>query len=373
VPDKVKVTYHVFRDVHLDSAAASDEEAMEKTDPRRAAQVRRDRYSFVAIRHHPGRGKLFLGTTNRAGDILVQFDLRSGRFTSCGFARSGFCSPHHAKIHKGITLDESRDRLYFGTATLSPLRSTITTPGGSLLGYDLGTRRFTRLAMPTPGHYYQATHFDLVRKLVYLCSDRGCFGVYDLSRKRLKRFEVMESIPHNIAVDDRGGAWGTHSPGRHAFFRYDPDRDEFAMPDGCAFPDAPKAANIMYPGAGPTDCIINGGDGYLYAASALGDVCRIDPQSFEVRYLGRPFPGIRLPAMGLGPDGWIYLCGGRDGASQLARYSRRDGRFEALGHVRHPDGKYLHYAHELCVVDDVVYIGETDNPLRSGYLWACRV
>ena len=77
--------------------------------------------------------------------------------------------------------------------------------------------------------------------------------------------------------------------------------------------------------------------------------------------------------MAIGNDGWIYMAGGRDTASHLARYHTEDKRFELLGPVETPDGRFLNYAHELCIVDGVCYIGETDNRIRSGYMWACEI
>ncbi len=367
----MKVTYHVYRDVALSTGAASDEEAASRGG-RRAAEIRRKRYSFVAMGYHARRRKLFLGATNAAGDVLVEFDPRTRRFRSCGYPASGLFTPATSKIHKGISVAEDDDQLFFGIATLSPLPKTIDTEGGLLVRYDIGERRFTRLAAPAHGHYHQATLLDPRRGLMYFYTDRACFGVYDLRRRRVRVFEAMESVTHNLAMDDAGGVWGTYGA-HHAFFRYDPDSGRFEFPEGCAFPNAPAAANIMYPGAGPCDCILNSGDGFLYAATALGEVYRLDPKAGRLAYLGKPFVGRRLPAMAVDPDGWLYLAGGREQASTLARYSRQEQRFEVLGSVEAPDGKFLHYAHELCVIDGVVFIGETDNPWRSGYLWACEI
>ena len=49
---------------------------------------------------------------------------------------------------------------------------------------------------------------------------------------------------------------------RRKFFRFNPYTLKFEFP-GTAFPNALASANIKYPGAGPVDCMINGGDGHL--------------------------------------------------------------------------------------------------------------
>lgn len=368
----MKVTYHVYKDYQLNVTGESDEEIFRS--PKYKALLRRRRFSFVSMCYDPVTNKLFVGTSNGAGDLLVEFDVASGRFRSCGYQRSGFWDRTEQKIHKGIWLDDKERALYFGTTTLRPIPETVDSRGGALVRYSIGKRRFALVATPTPGDFYQATCYDAVRKKMYMFTMPGsCFGVYDVRRKKLVRHDPMESIPHIGAIDDAGGVWGSYGVSRHYFFRYLPDENRYEFPEGCAFPEARNAANVMYMGAGPTDAIINGGDGYLYAGSALGEVVRIDWRTAKVTYLGKPFPGRRMPGLAIGADGFLYLAGGTDEASMLARYDRGAGRFELLGPIIAKDGAGCYRCHELCVVGKTAYVGETDNRRRSGYLWACEV
>jgi hypothetical protein len=368
----VKVEYYVYKDYQLDVQGSSDEEIFANKKHRR--EIARKRYSFVSMRYHPPSGRLFLGCTNGVGDLLVEFNPKTGKFRSCGYARSGFWEPTQAKVHKGIWLDEEQDALYFGTSTLSSIPDTIDSEGGRLVRYRVADRAFDLVAAPVPGQFYQATGYDPARKRMYFYSIPALgFGVFDLDKKQVLRHDPMESIPHIGAIDDEGGVWGTYSISRQAFFRYLPDENRYEFPPACAFPEARKASNIMYLGAGPIDAMLNGGDGYLYAASALGEMIRIDPVSKHIDYLGKPFAGIRLPGMFLADDGLLYLCGGSDGAPMLARYDRDARRFEQLGRVVADDGETCFRCHELVVIDGVAYVGETDNRTRSGYLWACHL
>ena len=368
----MKVSYHVFQDYRLSVASESDEEALTRLSAKEKAAATKRLYSFVSMRHHPGRGSIFLGTTHRGGDILLEFNLKTRKFKSCGFARSGLAGPGDHKIHKGIALDEKENALYFGIATLQPMAEHMDGEGGKLVRYDIATGRFRKLASPTKGDFHQGTLYDPRRRMMYVFTGRCSFVVYDLGRKRLVRWENMETCPHNGCQDPDGGVWGVYGAGRQEFFRYNPDTDRFEFP-GTAFPNALAASNVMYHGAGPVDSFIDGGDGFLYAGSPLGELYRIEWRTGALKYLGKPFPDRRLPGLAVGPDGWLYLAGGNTRCSMLARYSREEERFEFLGNVEHPDGTYLHYAHELVVVDGVVYIGETDNKTRSGYLWACEL
>ena len=367
----MRVTYHVFKDYQLDVRGGSDEEIFaNKKYAKKLAQLR---YSFVSMRYHAKTKRLFVGCTNSAGDLLVEFNPKTGKFRSCGYGRSGIWEPTEAKIHKGIWLDEKEDALYFGTSTLKNIPDTVDSKGGKLVRYRIKDRKFTLIAAPTPGDFFQATGYDPRRKKMYMYTMPGsCFAVYDLKKRKLVRHDPMESIPHIGCIDDEGGVWGTYSH-RHGFFRYLSDEDRYEFPPGCAFPEAHKAANIMYTGAGPIDSFINGGDGYLYTASALGELVRIDPVSKEIKYLGKPFAGIRLPGMCLADDGMIYVCGGSDGVPMLARYDRDAEKFQYLGPVSADDGTVCFRCHELAVIDGVAYVGETDNRTRSGYVWACEL
>lgn len=368
----LNVTYHVYKDYALDVTGSSDEEIFANEKYREI--IAEKRYSFVSMRPCPERKTLFIGCTNGVGDLLVEFDPATGDFRSCGYGESGIWENTEAKIHKGIWLDPDENALYFATSTLKGIPQTLRSNGGKLVRYRIDDDAFDLLAAPIRGQFYQATCYDPARKNMYLYSIPAAgFGVFDIQSKTLVRHDPMESIPHIGTIDDEGGVWGTYSVNRQAFYRYLPDQDDYEFPRGCAFPEARKAANVMYLGAGPIDSMINGRDGYLYAGSALGEMIRIDPISKEIEYLGKPFAGIRLPGMFLADDGLIYVCGGSDGAPNLARYDRGAGKFDYLGRVVADDETTCFRCHELVVIDGVAYVGETDNRRRSGYLWACEL
>ncbi|MGQ9661131.1 MAG: hypothetical protein ACUVWX_02195 [Kiritimatiellia bacterium] len=368
----MQVSYHIFKDFRLSGHAGSDEEIFRRE--LRSPKVLRNRYSFVAMCWHAESGKLYLGATHGLGDLLLEFDAMNCRFRSCGYSRSGLWHKNEHKIHKGLWLNRKQDALYFGTTTLSSISLTTDSPGGSLVRFDLLRRRFSLIARPTPADYYQATCYDEPRQLLYMYTMPGsCFAVYDMQKKSLRRYVPVESIPHIGCMDDEGGVWGTFGIGRQAFFRYLPDTDRFEFLEDCRFSNAREAANVMYLGAGPVDSFINGGDGYLYVGSTLGELWRLDPHQKKLKYLGKPFAGKRLPGLYLAGDGFLYLSGGSDGAPMLGRYDRKSGQFKLLGEIRAEDGTVCYRCHELVVEGGVAYIGETDNARRSGYLWTCRL
>ena len=132
---------------------------------------------------------------------------------------------------------------------------------------------------------------------------------------------------------------------------------------------------MMYPGAGPVDCMINGGDGYLYIGTTGGSLCRLDPETAEVTYLGKPAPTTRLPGLIVWHDSLLLGCCGDNEGSCVFAYDRETNAFHYLGPIRDSEtGLLLFRVHDLRLVSqNLAYVAETDVPTRSGYLWECEL
>ncbi len=368
--DKMDVRYHTIADYATGATGDSDEAFLE--EGRTSEDVRQNRYSITSLRANPATGRIYCGCTNQAGKILHEFDPATEKFTDLGFAK--IAEPNDMKIHKGLWLDEKRNALFFGIASLSPTPKLIGSPGGRLVRYDIDAESFEVLGIPLAENYIQTTVYDSKRRLIYSFHEPShSFSVFSIEQRKLVRAHCMDSIVHVTDIDDDGGVWGTYAREQHAFFRYDPDADEFGFPAGCRMPNSVEAAGIMYPGAGPIDCVVNGGDGYMYIASALCEMYRLDPKTAELVFLGKPFPYDRLPVMLVAPDGWIYGVGGNSNATTAFRFDRETRRIEILGEVRAPDGSVCYRPHDMILIGKTLYIGETDNKTRTGYLWECRL
>ncbi len=363
---KLKVTYHIIADYQLDISGASEEEIAERGADIKV--LREKRYALTSLYYDTARQKLFVGTTNSAGDLLVVFDPETCSFESLGY--KCIWDDTEAKIHRGLWPAEDGKALYFATSTLSPISKIWNQPGGKIVRYEIETGKFEVLGRCAPGKFIQASDLDEERGLMYLfCYPAFSFGVFS-TRERKHLLDVfVGSIPHISAIDDDGGVWGTQNAHRHSFFRYDPNSNDLEFMNDFALPSARRAAGVMYTGAGPIDCMINGGDGYIYISTALAELYRLDPRKREVTFLGKPYAGNRLPALVVGKDGLIYGAGGDSGTCQLFTYDREARRFDILGSIVAEDGIGCYRTHDMALVDNVAYIGETDNPRRSGYLW----
>lgn len=366
---RLKVRYYILTDERTDLRQLGDANFAAST-PRKSERARKRRW-FTSLCVDPETNRLYCGQTNRVGSILHEFNPETGRFRDLHYDR--VADDHDMKIHRGLWLDSKERALYFGIATLSSTAALLEAPGGRLMRYDLKQRGFETLGVPLAGNYIQATNYDPVRKLMYsFLEPSKSFAVWSLRRRKLVRVHCMDSIVHVAALDDAGGVWGTCSH-RHYFFRYDPESDRFTVRESCVLPSARIASDVMYEGAGPVDSMLNGGDGFLYVGSAIGELYRLDPVSFELEYLGKPLPYNRLPGLCLGSDGLIYGVGGNDDHTTLFRFDRRQRRFEILGKVAAPDGTMCFRPHDLVLLNGVFYVAETDTPDRSGYLWECRL
>lgn len=309
---------------------------------------------------------LHFGCTNFAGDFLLALELATGNISSCGYP--AIYEENEFKMHRGLWYDAADGSLVFTTSTLSPVSKLASAPGGKFVRYHIANRRFEILGNNERGQYAQASVYDAALGLLYFFGFRALkFGVFDVREQRIRHHIFVNSIPHVAALNDTGRCWGTWGF-EHYWFCYDPEKDAFRFFDK-SLATARQAANVMYEGAGPTDGMINGGDGFLYVSTALGELYRLDPETAETEYLGRPSTQQRLPGLAVGSGGLIYGVGGDSDVTYLVRYDRSLRRFEILGNVEAADGVKCYRPHDIFVHGNRIFIAETDAPHRSGFIW----
>ena len=364
-----KVQYHILRDYRPKSPLTDDDIVLRaENDP----ELRSQFVAFTCLLAHPGDGKLYCGLTALDTDILYRFDPQSKRFESLHY--SGISEPYEVKIHRSLEL-AGDETVYGATACLHQVNRRWQAPGGSLFRIPPGSDYPEKIAVPLEQDYIQTISLDGRRNLVYGQSYPVFrFFRYDLVANQVRDFGYVGSITHISALDDQGCFWGTWDPNNHHLYKYDPVADEIVWYDH-GVPGAKEDANRMYAGAGPVDCMINGGDGYLYIGTCGGNLCRLDPRTAEVKYLGRPAPTKRLPGLVVWRDSLLLGCAGDEEGSNLFAYDRETNAFHHLGSIQDQQtGLKLYRVHDLAMTDEkTAYIAETDVPTRSGYLWECTV
>ncbi|HHN46461.1 MAG TPA: hypothetical protein ENN09_03370 [Planctomycetes bacterium] len=360
----MRIEYFVFKN-YAEAAKADGERDMYNL-LRRRPDLRPLRYEMTTFCDRVVDNTLFFGCTHHVGDFLLALDLDTGKIRSCGYP-SIFEENEH-KIHRGLWYDESGHSLVFATSTLSPLNKLSSAPGCKITRYHINSGTFEVLGHNEQGQYTQASVYDAKRRLLYMFNYRAQkFGVFDVDKRVMRHNVYVESIPHISALDDNGRCWSTYEHG-HKWCCFDPDRDAFVFFDK-AMESAARASDIMYKGAGPIDSMINGGDGFMYVGTGLGELYRLDPQTAESVYLGRPTTQNRLPGLCLGPGGLIYAAGGDRDVTHFLRYDRSTGAFEVLGNIETPDGVKCYRPHDLIWHSGSFYVAETDVPDRSGFIW----
>ena len=323
--------------------------------------------SFTSLAYHPERKTVVCGMTSFNNELMVEFDPAKGTFTDLGYRPEA--EKFEIKIHRSLHLDR-KGNAYGATACLHREDQRLEAKGGRIFYYDFETKKYDFLGIPVPHDYIQTITVDEDRGLIYgVTYPVFEFFAFDIRTRTVKFRQYMGSAPHIMALDDKGGVWSTWNTRTHNLFRYDPDTNTVQYFNHSLMPG--QGADLMYPGAGPIDMMLNGGDGLLYVGCATGDLLRIHPETAEVEYLGRPTPERRMPALEVGPDGRIYGISGFYGKCHLFAYDREKRNFEDFGLIT--DGEdQLYIGHDICFAEgNRIFAGETDTEERAGYLWEC--
>jgi hypothetical protein len=361
------VKYHILRDVQQHQLVADDTRAS-LSDP----DLLHNRIAFVCLLTHPD-GNIYCGLTSADSNILAKYDPRTERFVDLGYGK--VAEPNEVKIHRSLEL-ASDGTIYGATATLYTLDKRLQAPGGALFHYDPVSGAIRKLCIPCPRDYPQTITLDEKRQRIYgMTYPVFKFFVYHMDDGRVEDYDYMGSITHIGCVDDDGCYWGTWDADKHFLFKYDPVVGRIVyfnhgLPEGVTF------ANVMYRGAGPCDGMINGGNGYIYIGTTGGTLCRLDPKTARVDYLGRPYPTRRMPGLKILDERRILCAGGDEAGGFLAIYDIKTNGWNLLGPIQdEKTGLVLYRVHDLALSLDkkTAYIAETDVPTRSGYLWEARI
>ena len=361
-----QVKHYILRDYKPTTSMTDETEA--------ASAAEKDKFenaiSFTCMLPHPD-GQLYCGITAHNTDILYRFDPESKEFTSLNYR--DISEPFEVKVHRSLEL-AADGTIYGASACLYPVNKRIEAPGGALFKIAPGADCAEKITIPVKHDYIQTISLDDERKLIYgQTYPVFNFFVYDMKTGKTKDFGYMGSITHISAIDDSGCFWGTWDVVRHQLYKYDPSTGEITFFQ-TSTPGARADSNRMYPGAGPVDCMINGGDGYIYIGTCGGSLCRLDPKTAEVTYLGRPAATARMPGLIVWKDSLLLGAAGDEEGGTVFAYDRETNAFHILGSIIDSEtGLKLYRTHDMRLMGDLVYVAETDVPGRSGYLWECQI
>jgi hypothetical protein len=339
--------------------------------------------SFTSLLFHPETKLVYCGLTSWQNDLFYAFDPEKKEFRSLEFTR--VADRFDVKIHRSFELD-SDGTIVGAVAGLHQFPEHPEAPGGKIFTFDPRSEEYDVLGIPSPHDYIQSIALDRRRRIVYGNGyPLGTQWGFDMEER--EPFPMKWIAGHKLRCDAEGSLWGqsdqrmrwpgiseeaeriagavfnvqTSSP---KLYRYNPE-DGFTVFD-----------SYLYPVGGKTPSIANmrdGGDGFMYVGGSNGALYRIEKQGGECELLGLASPGGRLEGMDFGPDGKLYLGGGSFYCTRLAVYDPKTGDLTDLGPIHDPQrDESCIIVHALCVTDEgIVYVGETDNCERSGFLWEC--
>jgi len=360
------VRYHILRDYNKEKVIVDDRSA-DGISP----EMRENYVAFTCLLAVPDEGIVYCGITAYNGDILHAFDPETKKFRSLGYR--AVAEKFEVKVHRSLAA--ARDgSIYGATACLHDVSRRREAPGGAIFRLAPRTRQIEKLAIPCRYDYIQTITLDAERRLIYgLTYPVFKFFVYHLDTGVVEDYDYIGSITHISALDDAGRFWGTWHNTQHYLFSYDPTTRTINWTRN-RLPGAERDANRMYPGAGPVDVMINGGDGYLYIGSTGGALYRLDPRKAQAEWLGKPNPAARMPGLTVWRDALLLGVVGDENTSQVFVYDRDKKSFHNLGPIIADNGLGIYRTHDLALVDEkTLYIAETDVPGRSGYLWECTL
>ena len=326
--------------------------------------------AFTTVRTH-ANGQIYCGTTALDNDILYRFDPESKELECLEY--QAVSERYEVKVHRSLEVDVD-GRIFGATAGLHDPSERAHAPGGSIFVFDPKTKKIEKLGIPVEKEYVQSIVLDRKRRKICGCTyPIPYFFCFDVSSNETVCRHYIGSMPHLLGIDDNGFTWGTwgESNQRNLLFSYDLDNDQMHF------------TRVVLPGLersddGALDGIVNGGDGFMYLGTVQGALLRLDPSNVEapgLEFLGKPLPKWRMPALVVVDDDLLYMVAGGEYDVHIVSYSRRERRFSDLGKiVDEGSGEACYMPHDLAVVPGgKVYVGETDHPARSGYLWECAL
>lgn len=374
----MKVTAHKLFDEHFDNWLSEAEDHWNYDDFIKNERWRKYYISFDGVFADPDSDLVYVGITSFNADIFKAFDRKTGKFNDLGYAK--IADKFDAKFHRALT--KSKDGCIYGAiALLHDVDDYWNAPGGSIVRYNPKTGELKKLGIPVPHVYIQGMVIDEKRRIAYVQTftpeylasfhlDTGESKILNLTGSGLAMGQG-----ETIAIDDKGrvfGAWGITrawqqhgiGPDMNRLYRYDPEKGKVEF-----FKHGLPQLEGRYGFAG-MDGIFAASNGKIYAGTGEGGLCRIDPDTMDVKLLGAPCPPKRIAAFAE-RGGFLYGIGGRFGNASLFRMDLATEKYELLGRLFDEKlGVSAWQIHDMSIAPDgAIFAGENDTMTRSSYLW----
>ena len=371
----MKVTAHPLAEVYIGKLS----KANDLRSITHSKDHSNDWISTTTTLYNPNDGLVYLGLTQMDGDIFYSFDPETHVAKCLNYLSVRVAE--EVKIHRSLAVGPD-GRLYSGSAGLISIPTRNDAPGGQIWAYDPKTGEYEVFGIPAPHDYVQHVVFDFERQMAYGCTyPVPFFFAFDMKARETKLLTFIGCYPHRSAVAPNGTVWTGYSmsadagSGDNMLMSYDPDTNKATFHKH----SLPQVGQQDMKQIDDAETL---SDGLIYFGTVDGGFSRLDPETGEVEWLGKPARGMRLCGIVEGTDGLIYIATGAyyamkgdDAHTHIFSYDRKTKHFEDLGRIYDPvfgDGCVV--VHSLTQSDDgTLWVGETDNNYRSGCLWECRL
>ncbi len=317
-------------------------------------------------------GKIYVGLTAKT-NVLVELDPDTNEYRDCGpiYKIEGDYDATLDKIHNALCVGMD-GKLWIGqninVADASPPEFDFTTfPGGHLWTYDTQTGEIEDYGIPVPMSGIHAMTIAPEQGMIYgqVIPDYH-FWSYNINTGDMRDWGKLGPYPstHNIQADLLGNCWGAWRTlvgpsGKAKFYllKFDYAQQKLIRTDTpLVFEELPAADSVNW----GMDSMCLASDGTVYGGEAgLGMFFKIEPQTGDLTYLGKPLGLPRMTGMAEGPDGKIYITAGFP-VMHLVSYDPKTGLFDDFGAVT--EQYEMCYFHGMTVTaDGTVWTGETDS------------
>lgn len=335
--------------------------------------------SLTSLAYHRKSDSIYIGIGSFSNELLWKFNRDTKKFENLHYEK--FADKYDAKFHRSLEIDG--DKIYAATALFHDVDKQFEAKGGRLVSYDISTKKYELLAIPTDRIYIQSIALDRINKVIYgFGASPEVFWSHNLRENKSKFIAYIGSgaefiQAHNPVIDDDGKVWGTYGilrafsydvgPDSIRLFCYDPKQDSMEF-----FKYGLPKEN--YKDKAKPDISYNGGDGYIYFGTEAGILARLDPKTGEVKKLCKPTNSRRLAGLVRNKkDGLLYGTCGDDFDTEIFAYdTEKEMLVDKKPIIDTETGERPVRIHHIVITDDgVIYGAENDNRNRPGYLWEC--
>jgi hypothetical protein len=235
--------------------------------------------------------------------------------------------------------------------------------GDFIQEWEIGEKTIDIVGIPVKGEGIACMVLDSARSIAYGISDKtGILFSYDTKTKKIRKIGAIS--PKNpgfstiLTIDSKGRIFG--SAGGCRMVCFDPETKKIVRLE--AFVPTFAGRNLYDQLSALT---FDGRSGLIYGGTREGNLFVFDPQTCDVRSLGRPTNLARIRCLALTHDGRLFgACGEDEDMNHMFCYDSRGPELKDLGiPIATMEKRWYGYRFDCMTTgnDGEIYLGESDR------------